>query len=107
MKVWIATSHNTGYVTVYDSYETLIKDLDNLHEHELFLKVEAEEDWRTVGTFRQVVDAWTDHAKNAEDWWHWWSEYYWQNYDTDSKRAVTTRVTVQIKNVIEAEDFAD
>lgn len=107
MKVWLATSHLTGYTTVYDSYETLMKDLSNLHEHELFMKVEIEEDWRNVGSFRQVTDPWIDVAKTTEDWWHWYSEYYWKNYDENEKTELTTRVTIEVKNVIEADDFAD
>lgn len=105
MKVWLATSHNTGYVTAYDSYETLMKDLSNLHEHELFLRVDIEEDWRPIATFKQVVDAWIDPAQMSEDWWHWYSEYYWRNYDENVKEELTTRVTITVKNVIEAEDF--
>lgn len=104
MRVWIATSHSSGWVTVYDSYQTLIQDMENLHELELMAKTYEPHDYRPTWSFRQVLDPWIDPAQMSEEWLHWYSEFNWTN--SGDYADVLTRVTIDVKTVLTEEDFA-
>lgn len=106
MKVWLAYGNGLNSVAVYDSYQTLKKDLDNLHSFYVDTLTEEGEEWVAVSIIEKPVDKWIEQGDNSEGWWFWETEYLWRNTN-GNKTPIVTRFMIEVKIVIQDSDFED